>query len=60
VRVSDQNEETDLNTITLEKLIAENPKECPLSLEEISTLPIIDLPGNLQPISTRPIFFDIL
>ena len=54
-----KNEDQDFNT-TLEKLIQENPNDCPLSLEEISKVPIIDLPGSLQPIPTRPIFFDIL
>lgn len=46
--------------ITLQTLISEHKDDCPLSLEEIAKISIIDLPGHLQPIPTRPIFFDIL
>lgn len=61
VKISEMKaEEGSLETTTLETLITGNQKECPLSLEQISKIPIIELPGSLQPIPTRPIFFDIL
>lgn len=46
-----------LAAATLEKLV-EDP-EAKLTLEQISQIPIIELPGKPQPIPTRPIFFDI-
>jgi hypothetical protein len=42
---------------TLEKLV--DDPDAKLTLEQISQIPIIELPGKPQPIPTRPIFFDI-
>ncbi len=44
-------------TATLDKLVEDG--DAKLTLEQISQIPIIELPGKPQPIPTRPIFFDI-
>jgi hypothetical protein len=49
-----------ISSLTLESLINEQNDLPNLTLEEISKIPIVDLPGRPQPIPTRPIFFDIL
>ena len=59
----DLEEEKDRNAggsaLTLEKLL-KDPSLTPPPLEEMSQIPIIELPGKMQPIPTRPIFFDIV
>ena len=61
IDINDNAESNRVLSTSLERLICDSREgDSKLSLEEISQIPIIDLPGRPQPIPTRPIFFDIL
>ena len=49
----------DLQNLTLQALINENNEASNIKLEEMSEINVIDLPGNLQLVPTRPIFLNI-
>jgi hypothetical protein len=60
IEISEQPENRQAIATTLEKLIVDaRDSDSKLTLEQISQIPIIELPGKPQPIPTRPIFFDI-
>lgn len=60
IDINDQSENSKTITTSLERLICDSREgDSKLTLEEISQISIIELPGKPQPIPTRPIFFDI-
>jgi hypothetical protein len=60
IDLSENADNSKVISTSLERLITDSREgDSKLTLEEISQIPIVELPGRPQPIPTRPIFFDI-